>query len=53
LKDLDSIEKEISKVAKGAQIGDKDQKKAFEVLTVYKNTCLPEISTYRPGYRRR
>ncbi len=40
LKDLDSIEKKISKVAKGAQIGDKDQKKAFEVLTVYKNHLL-------------
>jgi GTP-binding protein YchF len=40
LKDLDSIEKKIQKVAKGAQIGDKDQKKAFEVLTVYKNHLL-------------
>jgi GTP-binding protein YchF len=40
LKDLDSIEKKIAKVAKGAQIGDKDQKKAFEVLTVYKNHLL-------------
>jgi len=40
LKDLDSVEKKISKVAKGAQIGDKDQKKAFEVLTVYKNHLL-------------
>jgi len=40
LKDLESIEKKISKVAKGAQIGDKDQKKAFEVLTVYKNHLL-------------
>ncbi|WP_448697763.1 redox-regulated ATPase YchF [Mucilaginibacter sp. AW1-3] len=40
LKDLDSIEKKIAKVAKGAQIGDKDQKKAFDVLTVYKNHLL-------------
>jgi len=40
LKDLDSIEKKISKVAKGAQIGDKEQKKAFDVLTVYKNHLL-------------
>jgi GTP-binding protein YchF len=40
LKDLDSIEKKIQKVAKGAQIGDKEQKKAFDVLTVYKNHLL-------------
>src|SRR6201989_1655678 len=40
LKDLESIEKKLSKVAKGAQIGDKDQKKAFEVLTIYKNHLL-------------
>ncbi|OCX54058.1 redox-regulated ATPase YchF [Mucilaginibacter sp. PPCGB 2223] len=40
LKDLESIEKKISKVAKGAQIGDKEQKKAFDVLTVYKNHLL-------------
>jgi len=40
LKDLDSIEKKIAKVAKGAQIGDKEQKKAFDVLTVYKNHLL-------------
>ncbi|MBW4890620.1 redox-regulated ATPase YchF [Mucilaginibacter sp. HMF5004] len=40
LKDLESIEKKIQKVAKGAQIGDKEQKKAFEVLTVYKNHLL-------------
>jgi len=40
LKDLESIEKKISKVAKGAQIGDKEQKKAFDVLTVYKDHLL-------------
>ena len=40
LKDLESIEKKIQKVAKGAQIGDKEQKKAFDVLTVYKNHLL-------------
>ncbi len=40
LKDLDSIEKKIAKVAKGAQIGDKEQKKAFDVLTIYKNHLL-------------
>ncbi len=37
LKDLESIDKKIQKVEKGAKIGDKEQKKAYDVLTVYKN----------------
>jgi GTP-binding protein YchF len=41
LKDLDSIEKKIQKVEKAAKTGgDKEAKKAFEVLTVYKNHLL-------------
>jgi GTP-binding protein YchF len=40
IRDKDSVEKKIAKVAKGAQIGDKEQKKAFEVLTVYKTHLL-------------
>jgi hypothetical protein len=40
LKDLDSIEKKIQKVEKGAKIGDKEQKKAYDVLMVYKNHLL-------------
>src|SRR5471030_1037477 len=41
LKDLDSIEKKISKVEKMAKTGDKDQKKkTFDVLTIYKNHLL-------------
>ncbi len=40
LKDLESIEKKLQKVEKGAKIGDKDQKKAYEVLTAYKNHLL-------------
>lgn len=40
LKDLESIEKKIQKVEKGAKIGDKEQKKAFDVLTIYKNHLL-------------
>jgi len=35
-KDLESIEKKIQKVEKLGRAGDKDSKKAFEVLTVYK-----------------
>jgi GTP-binding protein YchF len=41
LKDLDSIEKKISKIEKMAKTGgDKDAKKAFEVLTVYREHLL-------------
>ncbi|PTR01309.1 hypothetical protein C8P68_101543 [Mucilaginibacter yixingensis] len=41
LKDLDSIEKKISKIEKMAKTGgDKDAKKAFEVLSVYKAHLL-------------
>jgi len=41
LKDLDSIEKKIQKVEKAAKTGgDKEAKKAFDVLTVYKNHLL-------------
>jgi GTP-binding protein YchF len=41
LKDLESIEKKIQKVEKAAKTGgDKEAKKAFEVLTVYKNHLL-------------
>jgi GTP-binding protein YchF len=38
LKDLDSIDKKIQKLEKAAKVGnDKEAKKAFDVLTVYKN----------------
>ena len=37
LKDLDGIEKKLQKVEKAAKIGDKDAKKAFEILGLYKN----------------
>src|ERR1700752_62977 len=40
LKDLESIEKKIQKIEKAAKIGDKEQKKIFDVLTVYKNHLL-------------
>ncbi len=41
LKDLDSLEKKIQKVEKAAKTGgDKDAKKTFEVLTIYKNHLL-------------
>ncbi|RYE07681.1 MAG: redox-regulated ATPase YchF, partial [Sphingobacteriales bacterium] len=41
LKDLDSIEKKIQKIEKAAKVGnDKDAKKAYEVLTAYKNHLL-------------
>ena len=41
LKDLDSIEKKISKVEKMAKTGgDKEAKKTFDILTVYKNHLL-------------
>ena len=40
LKDLDSVEKKISKVEKAAKSGDKEGKKAYDVLTVYKNHLL-------------
>ena len=41
LKDLDSIEKKIQKVEKAAKVGnDKEAKKTFDVLTVYKNHLL-------------
>jgi len=38
LKDLDSIDKKIQKIEKAAKVGnDKEAKKAFDVLTIYKN----------------
>lgn len=40
LKDLDSVEKKIQKVEKSAKSGDKDAKKTYDVLTVYKNHLL-------------
>jgi len=41
LKDLDSIEKKIQKVEKMAKTGgDKEAKKTFDVLTIYKNHLL-------------
>jgi GTP-binding protein YchF len=40
LKDLESVDKKLQKVEKGAKIGDKEQKKTFEVLTAYKNHLL-------------
>ncbi|WP_460678092.1 redox-regulated ATPase YchF [Mucilaginibacter koreensis] len=41
LKDLESVEKKIQKVEKAAKTGgDKDAKKAFEVLTIYRNHLL-------------
>src|SRR6201999_2737784 len=41
LKDLESIDKKISKVEKMAKTGgDKEAKKTFDVLTVYKNHML-------------
>jgi len=41
LKDLDSIEKKISKVEKMAKTGgDKEAKKTFDVLTIYRNHLL-------------
>ena len=41
LKDLDSIEKKIQKIEKAAKVGnDKEAKKAFDVLTIYKNHLL-------------
>ena len=40
LKDLDSIEKKIQKLEKAAKTGDKEAKKAFDVLNVYKNHLL-------------
>ncbi|QQL50769.1 redox-regulated ATPase YchF [Mucilaginibacter ginkgonis] len=40
LKDLESIDKKLQKVEKAAKTGDKEGKKAFDVLTVYKNHLL-------------
>jgi GTP-binding protein YchF len=40
LKDLDSVEKKLQKVEKAAKTGDKDAKKAYDTLTVYKNHLL-------------
>lgn len=36
LKDLESVEKKIQKVERAAKTGDKDSKRAFEVLEIYK-----------------
>jgi GTP-binding protein YchF len=40
LKDLDSVEKKMQKVEKAAKTGDKEAKKAFETLTIYKTHLL-------------
>jgi GTP-binding protein YchF len=40
LKDLDSVEKKLQKVEKAAKTGDKEAKKAFEVLTTYREHLL-------------
>lgn len=40
LKDLESVEKKIAKVEKAAKSGDKEGKKAYDVLTVYRNHML-------------
>jgi GTP-binding protein YchF len=40
LKDLDSVEKKITKVEKSAKTGDKDAKKAFEILSQVKDALL-------------
>ncbi len=40
LKDLDSVEKKIQKVEKSARTGDKDAKKAFEILSLIKEALL-------------
>jgi len=40
LKDLDSVEKKLQKVDKSAKVGDKDAKRAQEILNVYKNHLL-------------
>ncbi len=40
LKDLDSVEKKIAKVEKSAKTGDKDAKKAFEILSLVKEALL-------------
>ncbi len=38
LKDLDTVDKRISRVEKQAQIGDKDAKRIYDVLSIYKKT---------------
>lgn len=40
LKDLESVEKKIAKVEKSAKTGDKDAKKAFEILSQVKEALL-------------
>ncbi|MCJ8209998.1 redox-regulated ATPase YchF [Mucilaginibacter sp. RS28] len=40
LKDLESVEKKLQKVEKAAKTGDKDAKKAFDVLTVYREHLM-------------
>ncbi|WDF56955.1 redox-regulated ATPase YchF [Mucilaginibacter sp. KACC 22063] len=40
LKDLESVDKKLQKVEKAAKTGDKEAKKAYDVLTVYKNHLL-------------
>ncbi len=40
LKDLESVEKKLQKVEKAAKTGDKEGKKAFEVLSVYKDHLM-------------
>jgi GTP-binding protein YchF len=40
LKDLDSVEKKMQKVEKAAKTGDKEAKKAFDTLNIYKNHLL-------------
>ncbi|WCT14108.1 redox-regulated ATPase YchF [Mucilaginibacter jinjuensis] len=40
LKDLDSVEKKLQKVDKAAKVGDKDAKRAQDLLNIYKNHLL-------------
>lgn len=40
LKDLESVDKKLQKVEKAAKTGDKEAKKAYDVLTIYKNHLL-------------
>lgn len=40
LKDLESVEKKLQKVEKAAKTGDKEAKKAYDVLTVYREHLL-------------
>jgi ribosome-binding ATPase YchF (GTP1/OBG family) len=54
LKDLESIEKKIQKVEKMAKTGgDKEAKKTFDVLTIYRNHLLEGKSPVLPPLRKK